>query len=89
LKYFRICVDENKISPAYKQYFSNNKSFCGTKKVISGNDWSLKEMNVVIYPEVRFYKGIIKKWKEKNPNSEAEFFIYQYPFKAENFIEYK
>ena len=60
-----------------------------TKKVISGNDWSLKEMNVVIYPEVRFYKGIIKKWKEKNPSSEAEFFIYQYPFKPENFVEYK
>lgn len=89
LKYFRICVDENRISPAYKQYFSNKKSFCSTKKVISGNDWSLKEMNVVIYPEVRFYKGIIKKWKEKNPNSEAEFYIYQYPFKPENFVEYK
>ena len=89
LKYFRICVDENKISPKYKPYFDNIKSNCGTKKVISGNDWSLKELNVVIYPEVRFYKGIIKKWKEKNPDSDAQFFIYQYPFGPENFVEYK
>lgn len=89
MKYFRICVDDNKISTEYKPYFTKNKSNCGTKKVISGNDWSLKEMNVVIYPEVRFYKGIIKKWKEKNPYSDAQFFIYQYPFGPENFVEYK
>ena len=89
LKYLRICVDENKISPEYKPYFAKNKSNCVTKKVISGNDWSLKEMNVVIYPEVRFYKGIIKNWKEKNPDSDAQFYIYQYPFGPENFVEYK
>lgn len=89
MKYFRIYVDPNKVSSDYKPYFSTSNNSIGSKKIISGNDWSLKEMNVVIYPEVRFYKGIIEKWKEKNPNSEAQFYIYQYPFKSENFVEYK
>ena len=46
-------------------------------------------MNVVIYPEERFYKGIIKQWKLQNPDAEATFFIYQYPYKPENYVEYK
>jgi hypothetical protein len=89
LKYFKICVDENQINAEYKPYISKNSVSCGAKKVIFGNEWSLKEMNVVILPEVRFYKGIIEKWNKNNPNSEAQFFIYQYPFTVENVVEYK
>lgn len=62
---------------------------CGSKKTISVSNWALKELNVVAYPEVRFYEGIIKKWKERNPNSEAQFYIYEYPYKPENYVEYK
>jgi hypothetical protein len=89
LKQFSICVDEDKISSDYKPYFSENTTFCGSKRIISGNQWALKEMNVVIYPETRFYEGLIKKWKEKNPNSEADFYIFQYPYKPENYVEYE
>ena len=88
-KHFSICVDENKISSAYQPFISKNRKICGDKNVISGNDWALKEMNVVIYPEERFYKGIIEIWKEQNPNSEAQFYIYQYPYKPEDYVEYK
>ena len=88
-KHFSICVDENKISSAYQPFISKNRKICGDKNVISGNDWALKEMNVVIYPEERFYKGIIEIWKEQNPNSEARFYIYQYPYKPEDYVEYK
>jgi hypothetical protein len=88
-KYFNICVDESKISPAYHPYLSENRKMCKDVKTISGNDWALEEMNVVIYPEERFYKGIIKQWKLQNPDSEATFYIYQYPYKPENYVEYK
>lgn len=88
-KHFSICVDEKKVSQAYRPYFSNNIKICGEYRTISGNNWALKEMNIVIYPEERFYKGLIKKWKQKNPRSEAVFYIYQYPYKPENYVEYR
>jgi hypothetical protein len=43
-------------------------------------------MNIIVYPEKRVLKGIIKKWKIKNPDSNARFYIYGYkfPYKKEN-----
>ena len=89
LKHLSVCVSESKIDKEYHLYFSEEKKMCGSKKTISVSNWVLKELNVVAYPEVRFYEGIIKKWKEKNPNSEAQFYIYEYPYKPENYVEYK
>lgn len=89
LKHFLICVDEKKVGKEYQPYFSEAKRLCGTNSVILGNNWALTEMNIVIYPEERFYKGIMKKWKEQHPNSEAVFYIYQYPYKPENYVEYR
>ena len=89
LKHFLICLDKEKLGAEYQPYFSTAKRICDGKMVISGNNWALEEMNIVIYPEERFYKGIMEKWKERHPNSEATFYIYQYPYKPENYVEYR
>jgi hypothetical protein len=89
LKHFLICVDEKQLGNEYKPYISKTKKRCGTNTAILGNNWALTEMNIVIYPEERFYKGIMKKWKEQHPSLESTFYIYQYPYKPENYVEYK
>ena len=84
LNSFRICVDEVKVEDELNDYISKNQFYCGSKSSISVDAWAMKEMNIALYPEGRIYLIIQKKWKEKYPYSEADFVIYQYPFKKEN-----
>lgn len=83
-----ICIQNPKKAVDYKSFFSSNSRFCKTGTTIQINNWSLKELNIIAYPEKRIMLGIIKKFKERNPDIEAHFFIYQYPFKAEDCTEY-
>ncbi|MDI1255370.1 MAG: hypothetical protein PSV16_04655 [Flavobacterium sp.] len=88
LKQLEICVKENQYSKDYTPYYSHKKNFCGDEyKVLNANFWSLKEMNIIVYPEERVYFDIVKKWKARNPNVNATFHIYQYPYKPENIKE--
>ncbi|MGK4567957.1 hypothetical protein [Flavobacterium sp. 3HN19-14] len=90
LKQLEICVKDDGYVKDYKPYFSNKKNFCGEDyKVLNANFWSLKEMNIIVYPEERIYLGVIKKWKQRNPKADATFHIYQYPYKPENIREIK
>ncbi len=84
LQSFRICVEEQKVDDDFKPFLSKNRFYCDSKASISVDDWAMKEMNVALYPEERIYLKIRKKWRKKYPNSEAEFVIYQYPYKKEN-----
>ena len=84
LNSFRICVDEAKVDDELNEYLSKNNYYCGSKASISVDAWAMKEMNVALYSEERIYLDFRKRWIEKYPYSEAEFVIYQYPYKKEN-----
>lgn len=89
LKQLDICIGNKEAAATYKPYFTHRRTCCDTKEVINTNLWSLKEMNIVVYPEERVFHDIIEKFKLKNPDAEATFCIYQYPYRQENIVHYK
>jgi len=46
-------------------------------------------MNIITYPEERFLFGIIEKFKARNPDIKATFYIYQYPYGPEDKKQYQ
>jgi hypothetical protein len=89
LQQLDICIGNKEAARAYKPYFTHRRTCCDTREVINANLWSLKEMNIAVYPEERVYFDIIRKWKAKNPDAQATFCIYQYPYKPQNITHYK
>ncbi len=89
LKQLDICIGNDKNVKQYAPFFSNKRTYCETGKVINTNVWTLREMNIVVYPEERVYFDIIKKWKAENPDSEASFYIYEYPYTDEFVTQYE
>jgi len=80
-----ICLpDDSTNDPKYVPFYSDKPLHCSCENSILIDNWSLKEMNVVVYPEERVYLKIIKKWKKENLDSKATFVIYKYPFKAKD-----
>ncbi len=61
LNSFRICVDEDKVGDRLNEYLSKNQFYCGSKFSISVDAWTMKEMNIALYPEERIYLEIQKK----------------------------
>lgn len=55
LKSFRICLEEENTKDDLKPYISENQFYCGYRASISGDNWSMTEMNVPLYPEERVY----------------------------------
>lgn len=88
LKKLEICIHNPEKALEYKQYFSKNGKYCKSQNTIKVNDWSLKEMNIITYPEERFLLGIIERFKAKNPEISATYYIYQYPYSAKDKKEY-
>ncbi|MFC4740175.1 hypothetical protein ACFO3U_09235 [Flavobacterium ponti] len=83
-KYLEICVENPKELKKIEVYKFKKGKFCDDKVAISVHDWSLKELNITVYPERRILIDVIKKWKKQNPNCKATFYIYSYPYKKEN-----
>jgi len=88
LKKLEICIQNEERATEYKSFFSEHNKYCKLEKAIKVNDWSLKEMNIITYPEERFLLEIIKKFKARNPNIKATFYIYQYPYGPEDKKQY-
>ena len=89
LKRLEICIENKEKATKYEQFIKNKSWFCKSGSVIKVNDWSLKEMNIVTYPEDRFLFGVIKKFKVRNPEIEATYIITQYPYQEKNTKYYK
>ena len=79
-KRLEICIPKNAYIPEYQKFFSKKSRFCESCYVLKGNEWALKEMNTVLYPENRLFMGLIKKWKQKYPKTNTTFYIYKYPY---------
>jgi len=88
-KKLEICIENEETALEYNSFFSKKGDNCKSQKSIKINNWSLREMNIITYPEDRVFLGIIKKFKERNPNIKASFYIYQYPSGPEDVKHYK
>lgn len=88
-KRLEICIKNKEKATKYASFLSHESWFCNSNTVLKVNDWSLKEMNIVTYPEDRFLFGVIKKFKAQNPEIEATYIITQYPYKEKNTKYYK
>ncbi|MFC6877103.1 hypothetical protein [Flavobacterium myungsuense] len=88
-KRLEICFPKNSNIPEYQKFLSKKSRFCKSCAVLKGNDWALKEMNVVLYPENRLFIGIIKKWKQKNPQINTTFYSYKYPYRTKDIKIYQ
>lgn len=89
LKKLEICIENTEKATEYKPFFSEHSKYCKLQKAIKVNNWSLQEMNIITYPEERFLLGIIKKFKARNPDIKATFYIYQYPYGSEDKKQYQ
>jgi hypothetical protein len=84
-----ICIENPEKASEYKPYFQKKGALCKSEASIRLNNWSLKEMNIIAYPEERVFRSIIKKFKERNPDVQAHYFISHYPFQAEQCKQYE
>lgn len=88
-KRLEICIENAEKASEYAPFISKSGICCKNKITIKSNNWSLKEMNIITYPEDRFLLGMIKKFKERNPDIKATFYVYQYPYSPEDMKQYK
>lgn len=79
-----ICIENKAKAKQFETYFSGNKTLIDCANTIAVNNWSLKEINVFSYPQKRVYTKIMKKWKERNPDILAKFYLVTYPYHKEN-----
>ncbi|PDS22544.1 hypothetical protein [Flavobacterium branchiophilum] len=84
-----ICIENPQETKQFEPYYSSKKTFCKTQSVIQSDDWALKELHIVVYPEKRVYEKIIQKWKLSNPNAKAVFHIYKYPYRKNDIFTYQ
>jgi hypothetical protein len=84
LKSMNICFLDNEIPDGYSRFLSKKSRFCKEQKSIEINDWALKELNVVPFPEERNLKKIIEKIKLRYPQINIQFTIYEYPYKLKD-----
>ena len=89
LKSMEICIKNERKAAAYQPFFFDSSRFCEGEKSIDINQWALKEMNIIPYPEERNLMGIIKKFKSRNPEIDATFIVYKYPYKLQDREIYK
>lgn len=83
-KYLEICLKTPENLNNKEIYVIKKGKICNNNSAIQVQDWSLKELNITVYPERRVLIDIINKWKQNNPNCNAVFHIYSYPYKKEN-----
>lgn len=83
-KYLEICLKNPENLNNKEIYVIKKGKICNNNSAIQVQDWSLKELNITVYPERRVLIDIINKWKQNNPNCNAVFHIYSYPYKKEN-----
>lgn len=89
VKTLEICIQNPEEAQEYKAFFDEGSRYCKTGSVIKINNWSLREMNIIAYPEKRNYSAIIKSFKKRNPKVKATYYIYEYPYKPENCKTFK
>lgn len=82
-----ICVENRSEASQFEPYFSKSKTVANCPNVISVSNWSLEELNTFPYPEKRVYLKIMQKWKVKNPTISAKFYLVNYPYHKENWIQ--
>jgi hypothetical protein len=56
-----ICYKNSEKTKLYSNFANEESRFCKEEFAINAQCWSLEEMNIIVYPEKRVLKGIIKK----------------------------
>lgn len=79
-----ICIPKEEKISEYKPFLKAKSRFCKDCNVLNVNNWALKEINSVVYPEKRIYVRMAEKWRNKYPNSKANFYIYRYPYRKKD-----
>lgn len=69
-----ICTDNPAAKKEHAFSFEQNKSMpCDSS--LSVYKWSMKEMNVPVYPEQRIYKAVVKEWVKRYPDQNSKFIL--------------
>ena len=69
-----ICSDDVAAMKQFSSLFEQNKNVpCNTS--LSIYKWSMAEMNVPPYPELRIYRAVAKEWMKKYPEKNSKFML--------------
>lgn len=83
-KHLEICITKNANMPEYQKFVSKKSRLCNSGLALNCTTWSLKELNVPLYPEKRIFKKIVKNWKKKHPDIATTFYYYKYPYQSKD-----
>lgn len=74
-----ICLDDTTQLTKLKNFVcrTNAACKCTSSWQINLQQWSMREMNVPVFPEERIYKAIFKQWEQQYPHTHSKLIIYQ------------
>jgi hypothetical protein len=86
-----ICIDNPGIYPELNQFLNKKESRvnCNNSNNIDVLSMTFNELNVPIYPEIRTFEIVKKRWIKKYPNLKSTYWYYHYPFKVNDIKEIK
>ncbi len=90
MKYMDVCIKNPEAVPQFKTYFTEQDPYhtCTDGKArLPPYTVSSREMHLLPYPEYWYFKKFKKKWEKMYPDANAEFTVYQYPYKEKVVLE--